>query len=89
MTKNEALQIAIDFLHGSYATHSVRKTCQEALEQLDWQGLTDDEIENARHNWERQHDYKHGREVQLLLADFARTIEQVLKEKNCENDNTR
>jgi hypothetical protein len=80
MTKNEALQIAIDFLHGSYATHSVRKACQEALEQLAWQGLTDDELK-----------------VLTLLkkvdnlddVGFAKMIEQVLKEKNCENDNPR
>jgi hypothetical protein len=54
-----------------------------------WQGLTDDEIDNARYNWERQYDYKHTREIQLLLADFGRAIEQTLKEKNCENYNPR
>jgi hypothetical protein len=47
-----------------------------------WQGLTDDEIENARYNWERHNDYKHNREIQLLLADFARAVEAKLKEKN-------
>jgi hypothetical protein len=47
-----------------------------------WQGLTDDEIENARYNWERHNDYKHNREIQLLLVDFARAIEAKLKEKN-------
>jgi hypothetical protein len=47
-----------------------------------WQGLSDDEIDNARYHWERHNDYKHNREIQLLLIDFARAIEQALKEKN-------
>ena len=33
MTKDKALQMAIDFLGGSYEAHKVRKACQEALEQ--------------------------------------------------------
>ena len=32
MTKDEALQMAIDYLGGSYDAHRVRKACQEALE---------------------------------------------------------
>jgi hypothetical protein len=33
MTKDEALEMAIDYLDGSYEAHKVRKACQEALEQ--------------------------------------------------------
>ena len=33
MTKDKALQMAIDYLGGSYEAHKVRKACQEALEQ--------------------------------------------------------
>ncbi len=35
MTKDEALEMAIDYLDGSYEAHKVRKACQEALEVVD------------------------------------------------------
>lgn len=45
MTKDEAIQQAIDFLDGSYEAHAVRKVLQEALAQpalepVAWQWLT-------------------------------------------------
>ena len=147
----EALQMAVDFLDGSYEAHKVRKACQEALEQpltrdwkhtideriardsefkealeqptqkyivnntastqfrlyeqpaqepiyiigegwncdkfpelgtklythpKQWQGLTDDEIEELHHKWIMNSGNKDTQ------YDFARAIEQALKEKN-------
>lgn len=46
-SKDEALQMAIDYLHGSYEAHRVRKVCQEALEQpiaRDWKETLDERI---------------------------------------------
>jgi hypothetical protein len=80
ITKDEAIQKAIDFLDGSYAAHAVRKALQEALEQPAWQGLTDAEIEY----WEC---LKAPPVHPDFLEDdswreFARCIEKALKEKN-------
>ena len=53
-----------------------------------WQGLSNDEIDNAIYHWERHNDYKHNREIILLLIDFARAIVQALRNKN-ENNHSR
>ncbi|MCX7186919.1 MAG: hypothetical protein NTW57_06660 [Methylophilales bacterium] len=75
MTKDEALKMAIDWLDNQqlgYSGHSVRKACQEALEQpKQWQGLSDDEI-----------DLIVVKSETLLAKDIARAIEAKLKENN-------
>ena len=45
-----------------------------------WQGLTDDEI------WELVSEIDVAGEIESLLADFGRMIEQALKEKNANNN---
>ena len=91
MTKDKALKMAIDYLGGSYEAHKVRKACQEALEQpakgieLEWynkgwtdaiwefEWLSDNEIDKLYADWE---------EGQTDYSNYARAIEQALKEKN-------
>jgi hypothetical protein len=44
MTKDEALKMAIDYLHGNYVAHSVRKVSQGALvEPINENGHSKDE----------------------------------------------
>jgi predicted ATP-binding protein involved in virulence len=117
MNKDEALEMAIDYLDGSYEAHKVRKACQEALKEeaseqepiaelvhigngetfevvfdmrkivnlpnhtkfytspqaREWQGLTDDEITGI---------LKSENIYQASYLEFAKAIEQALKEKN-------
>ena len=51
MTKDEALKMAIEVMNdhkkvlgNTPALQAIINACKEALEQPDWQGLTDDEI---------------------------------------------
>jgi len=70
MTKQtEALRMAIEaLLYGTDHTKAV-KACKEALEQpKEWQGLSDDEIEEAF--------------VHTLPYEYGHAIEAKLKEKN-------
>jgi hypothetical protein len=73
ITKDEAIQKAIDFLDGSYEAHAVRKALQEALAQPAWQGLTDDEIQAIR-----------IKTFDAVATNYEayRAIEQALKDKN-------
>jgi hypothetical protein len=75
ITKDEAIQKAIDFLDGSYAAHAVRKALQEALAQPAWQGLTDDELTEIIYTYVPF-------DCSCNPSKFARAIEQALKEKN-------
>lgn len=74
MTKDEAIEKAIDFLDGSYAAHAVRKALQDALAQpqpaQEWVGLSYEEADGLI----TQH--------QHAPFKFVRAIEQSLKEKN-------
>ena len=38
--KDEALKMAIDYLHGSYDAHKIRKICQEALNDSELKNTT-------------------------------------------------
>ena len=54
----------------------LRDTYVEGLNQPTWQGLTDDEINELHHKWIMNNNNKDTQ------YDFARAIEQALKEKN-------
>ena len=97
MTKDKALQMAINALTNCSNFEKAIKACKEALEQpaqgielewyvkgwddakRDWQGLTDDEIGDIYCNTPAQ-PISNG-DIDLMF-DFARAIEQALKEKN-------
>lgn len=72
MTKDEAIQQAIDFLAGSYEAHAVRKALQDALAEpaKEWVGLSYEEADGLILR------YQHA------PFKFVRAIEESLKEKN-------
>jgi hypothetical protein len=90
MTKDEALKLAIEvnewlkiklWIDSCAADEldKVTNACKEALEQPAWQGLTDDEISDIYcHTPARP--ISNG-DVELMF-DFAKAIEQALKDKN-------
>ncbi len=83
----EALKIAIEVLeaieieNGYPESMQIRaiQVCKEALAEVDkqeWQSLSDDEIFELHHKWIINSGNKDTQ------YDFARAIEQALKEKN-------
>jgi hypothetical protein len=58
---------------------------KEALEQPAWQGLTDDELSHLKYlhvDYELFDEGEYGTECNVYVDDFAKAIEQALKEKN-------
>ena len=93
MTKDEALRMAIEVLNsvihwGDATTVDIDKTvqaCKDALEQPAWQGLSDDEISHLKYlhvDYELFDEGEYGTDCNVYVDDFARAIEQALKEKN-------